>query len=125
MVLPRDPGFGRQFLPAVTLVPGHRDSTVRSDASLETLPFCSVLGRNFPWASPQLFILRIDLYAEPLFSTGSSLLTAQNRTRLLASDRLADRHECLCRTVGGEARDAFPDCDRIYHRRNRFFLARV
>src|ERR1700693_1297248 len=125
MAFTRDPGFGRRFLSIVASVLRRRDSAIRSNASVDSLPFCSVLGCNLTWTSSEFFVLRFDLHAEPLFPTSSPLLSPQDRIRLFASDRPVDRDEHLCRTISGQTRDAFPDSRRIYRRWNRFFLARV
>jgi len=125
MAIAGDHRSGRQFLSIVGSVLPDREPAIRSDASIDALSFCPVLGCDLTWASPEFFVLRIDLYVEPLFPTGSSLHAAKNWTRLFTSDRPADSNEHLCWTIGGEARDAFPDRGRIYHRLNRFFLARL
>src|ERR1700722_9196827 len=125
MAITRGHWSGCWLLSAVATFPGYRDSSIRSDASLDALPFCPVLGRNLTWAYSEFLVLRIDLYPQPLFSTGSPLLAAQDRTRFFTSDRFTDDYECLCRTTGGKAGDAFPDRDRIYRWWNRFFLARL
>src|ERR1700730_10696964 len=97
----RDHELGRCFLSVVFPLFFHRDSTFRSHASFVTVPFGTVLGGRFAWPSAEFFVLRIDLYSEPLFSTGPSLQPGKDRPRLFASHRPPDRHERLCRTVGG------------------------
>src|SRR5450432_2806123 len=94
-------GLGRCLLSIIFPLFLHRDSAIRSHASFVTFPFGTLLGGRLTITSSELFVLRIDLYPEPLFSTGPSLQPAKDRTRLFASHRSPDHHEHLCRTVGG------------------------
>src|SRR6266478_9019889 len=125
MAFATDHRFDRGLFSIVGAVPRDRSPPVRSDASIDALPLSAILGCHLTRAAPEFSVLRIDIYAQPLFPAGLPLYTNANRARFPASDRFANVDERLLWPSGSQARSAFSNRCRPRHRWSRIFLARV
>src|SRR5260221_3766229 len=92
------------FLFVVAPVPIDRSPAIPPNAPVDTFSISAILGRDLNLSAPEFSVLRIDLYAQPLFPAGLPFYTNANRPRFPATDRFAHSDARLRRPTGSSSR---------------------